>query len=427
MALLKCPDCGKMVSLRAAVCPDCGCPVEFFNLEQEESMVKTEEKCEPKVNNSISFSFKGNSISYPENSSKFAGLYGDYIKIGFEKFEQLCDVYKNLGNADAVANNLALEAQKLIDDQINIIVKDLYQYGLNLTVDRFKGKYSNIYPVEFDCFMVPFLTEYNSILGLEQQYADRREEAFDNRMRWYGGGFGMRGAIKGAMQAQVLNMGSSILSGIGMATKASVHGSIVDRKKQSLFLNEDVMAETCEGMVVCMNGLYLAYVDELDAVGKLGNKINIDYEQANAKFEAAMAYETSKEKLFDIIIECLSLYPSSRSFYDAAEMEIEACDGWKEFKKFWHLDFLYKDVELALLKTKAEMDDKFGTLKLTQDVLIFEGDDPKDSKNIPIGAIDKVEKFNKSFLLNIKKKFLSVRFRTPIYETIFCENQKGRW
>lgn len=30
MSLMKCPDCGKMVSDRASVCPECGCPAEYF-------------------------------------------------------------------------------------------------------------------------------------------------------------------------------------------------------------------------------------------------------------------------------------------------------------------------------------------------------------------------------------------------------------
>ncbi len=34
MALVKCPDCGKMFSERIAACPDCGCPVEFATKEE---------------------------------------------------------------------------------------------------------------------------------------------------------------------------------------------------------------------------------------------------------------------------------------------------------------------------------------------------------------------------------------------------------
>lgn len=30
MALMRCPDCGKMVSGKAAVCSNCGCPSSYF-------------------------------------------------------------------------------------------------------------------------------------------------------------------------------------------------------------------------------------------------------------------------------------------------------------------------------------------------------------------------------------------------------------
>ncbi len=30
MGLVKCPDCGNMVSERAAACPTCGCPADAF-------------------------------------------------------------------------------------------------------------------------------------------------------------------------------------------------------------------------------------------------------------------------------------------------------------------------------------------------------------------------------------------------------------
>lgn len=40
MALLKCPDCGKMVSERVTSCPDCGCPREYFESEKKEEIPK---------------------------------------------------------------------------------------------------------------------------------------------------------------------------------------------------------------------------------------------------------------------------------------------------------------------------------------------------------------------------------------------------
>ena len=39
MALLRCPDCEKMVSPRVQACPFCGCPREFFEESKADSIV----------------------------------------------------------------------------------------------------------------------------------------------------------------------------------------------------------------------------------------------------------------------------------------------------------------------------------------------------------------------------------------------------
>ena len=49
MALMRCPDCGKMVSGRAEVCPNCGCPSSYFEEGIiDEGEVKEEEIVEEK-------------------------------------------------------------------------------------------------------------------------------------------------------------------------------------------------------------------------------------------------------------------------------------------------------------------------------------------------------------------------------------------
>lgn len=417
MALVKCPDCGKMVSSRVKVCPECGCPAEFFEIGEQTEQPITEASESIKEDRQIVFNFKQFSIKYPVDAELYAGLYGDYVKLGFEKFELLCDVYKKLGTADSVAKNLATEAQKMVDDQIDAILRDLYAKGLSMTMKQFKIKYGDKYPLDYTDFMDSFMENYNNILGLQQDMAHSRAAAYANRGRWVGGGFGMKGAVKGAVQAGVLNMGTSVLSGIGTMVVGSIDEGSIDKKKEKLYNNESIMIETCEGIITCMNGLFLAYTEELDGIGQLGNKINIDLEQANAKFESAMTYEKDRDKLFGTVVECLGLYPSSREFYDAIEMDLEDTEAWKAFKEYWHLDFLYKENERAFLKTPVKLNignGKPGNLKLLQDVLVFTGDDPADNKKIPIGSIKKVEDCGNRFEITIKGKFLLVIFVTPL-------------
>lgn len=38
MALIKCTECGHMVSDKASMCPNCGCPIESLSEAQEEMM-----------------------------------------------------------------------------------------------------------------------------------------------------------------------------------------------------------------------------------------------------------------------------------------------------------------------------------------------------------------------------------------------------
>lgn len=413
MALLKCPDCGKMVSSRVDNCPECGCPATFF----ESEIVKENKTNVTVVNNEYKkFSFRDSYIKYPDNAEMYAGLFGDYLKIGFDKYKILRDIYKRLGDADSVANKFSREAQKLINEQVEEVLKNLYNNGLAMTREQFKQKYDNVYPMEYELFMDPFMNEYNNILGKQAQMRHDRAVSYSNRMRWSGGGFGMSGAIKGALQAGVLNAGTSVISGLGNAVVSSFNEGSIEKRKEKLFEDERIMNATCEGIIICMTSLFLAYTDELYDIGKLGNKISLDIETANAKFEATMAYEKNKEKLFAAIVECLSLYPASRTFYEAIEMELEECPDWKEFKKYWHLDFLYQENERAFLKTSAKLDNRSGTLKLYQDVLIFDGEDSRYSKKIPIGSINEVTKEEKYFQLSLKGKFLLLLLETPMDE-----------
>lgn len=415
MGLVKCPDCGKMVSERALSCPECGCPADCFIRDTEndrESEVAT--SVMQTMAPGICFDFNGAKIVYPNNSQKFASLYGKYVKIGLVSFEKLVEYYSQLGTADAVANGLSALGQKIIDGQIDIILEELYKEGKTVSKKAFLDKYSTMYPLEFEPFMEPFYVKYDEIVGLEKQMAHKRQVAYANRGRWVGGGFGMKGAIKGAVQAGILNAGTSAMASLGGAAVAGMNAASIDMKKANLFNNVSLRNEVCEGIVLCMSGLFMAYVNELSEINKLGEIIKIDYEAARSKFDAAMKFERDGEKLFSIVIECLGLYPSDREFFEAVEMQLDGSEEWNKFKKFWGLEYLYQEKDLAYVKDCAKMDGKPGTLKLVKDLLVFEGDNPQDSARFPIGSLKTVEEYGEGFRIGQKGKFLMIMFDSRI-------------
>ncbi len=405
MALVKCPDCGKMVSERASVCPECGCPAEFFvrDIAASDSDETAPKESSTPVKEEIEFDFSGYKIKYPANSSKYAGLYGDYVKLGLDAYNTLCEGCQGI-SADGIAKGLYDVAQKMIDDQLESIVKELYQKGVVLNIAQLKSKYSDL-PLDFPYEITPFAEEYNNIMGIDQNFANERAAAYANRTRWTGGGFGIRGALKGAAKAQVLNVGSSIVSGIGNAVVRSIDDSNIERKKEQLASNKSIIESTCEYITICFGAIFNVYTNELDLLGELGEKINIDFETANTRYQAALKYENDSDRLFEAIVDCLSIYPSSRTFFDKVEMRLEATEGWEDFVSFWHLGFLYQSKDNALLKMDATYITDKGQLKLTKEMLMFIGNDPSKSKNIPIGRIKSVRFLKRCFQLELHGEF----------------------
>ena len=230
MGLIKCPDCMKMVSDRVKECPNCGCPSEFF--QQNENKVDTIQ-CDSESVETIEFNFGGNKIIYPANSEIYAGLYGDYVTLGLIKYEQLCSAYKSFGSVDFVISSLYELAQEFIDNQITTCLAELYNAGVSMTVAQFKEKYSDL-PLDFEIFMYPVKKKFAEICDEKDNMDLQRQVNYENRARWVGGGFGMKGAIKGAVNAGILNAGSSIISGIGNSVVGSIEESIIDRKKTTI-------------------------------------------------------------------------------------------------------------------------------------------------------------------------------------------------
>ncbi len=441
MALILCPDCKKQISSRVGACPFCGCPAEYFDMTTE--MVADEETSEiiiektktynsddndtdvyeekidetaevdlSALNNSIEFDFDGYIIKYPANSTRFAGLFGDYVKLGLENMNKLYNVYNSLGDIDAVMHNLCDVAQSMIDDQIQIVIKDLYNRGLSTTDKLFKKKHSDL-PLLFEPYMSSLIDKYNEIYELQSNLTRKRNINYSNRGRWVGGGFGMKGAIKGAFQAAVLNAGESAISGIGKSMATSKDNARITKMKEKLFKDEELKKATCYGMLECINGLFVAYTDELYVLGQLGERINIDAEAANTKYEASLLYEDNGEKIYATMVECLSLLPSGVDFYEMVEMRLTQSEAWKEFKDFWHLNFLYHEENAPIMASRAKYNSSIGRLRLSKYKLVFESG---DIKTISVSSITKVEFDEKDIILSVRGRILPEYIETNCNE-----------
>lgn len=72
--------------------------------------------------------------------------------------------------------------------------------------------------------------DYKDLCEQNQQYEAQKQFERNNRSRWQGGGFGFRGAIKGAIKAGVMNMATDAVRGIGDSISDAVDSKTFDRK-----------------------------------------------------------------------------------------------------------------------------------------------------------------------------------------------------
>ncbi len=142
MALMRCPDCGKMVSGRAEVCPNCGCPSSYFEKEiidegrtkEEEIVYEKDNEAEVDDNLTIEildgFSILGQE-KYYDKSQK---LYIDMMKLHNRKAaiyeKELKDRYAKAKTMEKVWDEVTPWVKKVIDGTVDENVKILYEYDI---------------------------------------------------------------------------------------------------------------------------------------------------------------------------------------------------------------------------------------------------------------------------------------------------------
>lgn len=139
MALVKCPDCEKMVSPRVDRCPFCGCPAEFFQKMQDTNGKEKSEEAntqtagtqngnnEKRPEKYVSFDLCGVDVEFSVYIEKFAQLFGTYLKAGDEAYAEMLRLYKEAGSISKALETLPKSAEDFIFSVIDEGTKFLYK------------------------------------------------------------------------------------------------------------------------------------------------------------------------------------------------------------------------------------------------------------------------------------------------------------
>lgn len=185
--------------------------------------------------------------------------------------------------------------------------------------------------IDYSRYIEPFVEYANQIQQIASQINNYRDLQRMGRGNWSGGGFGLSGAIKGAMMAGALNAGTSIFRGIGDSVTNSKDRSKISKIKRQIFEDPKTLETLCNGVYYCCYGVFFGVRDILQGY-QLIPQIGFEIKNTNARFNNILAQY--KEKNIDGrnalkgMLECLSDYPYEPRFY--TELYLLADDKKRE-------------------------------------------------------------------------------------------------
>ena len=290
-----------------------------------------------KVQNGRDFKILDNTIHFTDETIKVCEFHKRYVEIAYEsgdkaynyflqKFEETKD--DMYGIQDIFISSLAY-----CSEGVDYAFNDLIRHGVDIiTKDKLAGLIDK---------RIKESDEYKQILkGIENIEKMKHQLAVEkemNKANWVGGGFGLSGAIRGAINAKVLNMASDGLSSLGRSITGNSYSSRLDRYKNAQVGSAEYYA----------NGVWEIVVGfiKFDLPDYVNNKLSSVFKMPKAYFytstplqnrrkniqELLRTFKITKEEAIKRLCETLPLTHNRKKFYDdILNLDMDAYEGLSE-------------------------------------------------------------------------------------------------
>ncbi len=262
MALITCIECGKQFSDRANACPNCGCPTEVIleTLHGQGNSTEAEKII-------AEYDILGKSFKVTEKLDKGLRMSKAILDVPSVFAPQIEKDYNAFGSIDKVLELMPDRLADTVDLEADLAVKMLVDAGVyEFDKERFCAKYKNI----FDASGVfePIVDKYLEILDMEEAVNEYHDYIAESRKNaWSGGGFGIGGAIKGHIKAQLLNYGNAFLHSIPDSGRRSRDEDKIRRMKAQLYKDPETLKAVTDGFCRIISSILLAALHEMDQAG----------------------------------------------------------------------------------------------------------------------------------------------------------------
>lgn len=249
MGMNYCPFCGSQLVENAKFCSQCGKPISDIQkgADQEKEIVQQDtevintldtqhQSSEPAPLHTIkigkySFQVPESVIVYNKIRSQFVD-YAAHSQKDFEtQYDQDVNSFETL--YDKALPAIVVSAA----NALRFTISELDKYGLTITPEEFlriaKG---NIY---LDDVLQEYVDTAKRLEEFVEQLKSYRAKNRSQGIQWQGGGFGLSGAIRGAVMAGALNIATDAVRGIGHAVVDSADRARLRKVQLDLYKARD--------------------------------------------------------------------------------------------------------------------------------------------------------------------------------------------
>lgn len=161
----------------------------------------------------------GQTVQVPPNRVAYNAIRMDFIRMANEAAVQYEKLYKQDGSIQKVINGLGEQMHDCLAPTLDHCITTLIHHGvIDIDVQTFAERYQSFAEPCAEAFNDVY-DRYAEVVMDEEELNEYRKARREGRARWQGGGFGLAGALSGAVTAGALNLvmgaGHMVFNAIG--------------------------------------------------------------------------------------------------------------------------------------------------------------------------------------------------------------------
>lgn len=265
------------------------------------------------------FRSAGRQIVFDQSESEFISNYSIFVRLGFdfqmefmERYSEEIHCYDDLYTtafymlSEYVNQGFEIGVEVLIDNGIDFINPD---YLKKIFVQNY-----DLYEILQDYF-----EGIERIAEFEEENSRTKELYKESRPRWKGYGIGIKGAISSAIKADMLNIATDMVCGIGDLIALSGNKYELSRLKEDIFKNSQAGQCIQLASSIIINCIGSCVMTILDKEINLETPKWWDSDRVKGKIDNTLTLykmgRYSEQKVVDNLFECIQNAPYSELPY----------------------------------------------------------------------------------------------------------------